>query len=71
MLLCIYEIAKRENIKVEEKEVEEEINKILKQHPEMAEEIKSQGEVLKSYLREQILQKKVVDLLLSQQGRKE
>lgn len=71
MLLCIYEIAKRENIKVEEKEVEEEINKILKQHPEMVEEIKSQGEVLKSYLREQILQKKVVDLLLSQQGRKE
>ncbi|MGB4253913.1 MAG: trigger factor [Minisyncoccales bacterium] len=68
MLLCIYEIAKKENIKIEEKEIEEEINKILKQHPEMAEEIKSQEETLKSYLREQILQKKVVDLLLSQQS---
>jgi len=68
MLLCIYEIAKKENIKIEEKEIEEEINKILKQHPEMAGEIMSQEETLKSYLREQILQKKVVDLLLSQQS---
>jgi len=70
ILLCIYEIAKNENIKVEEREIEEEINKILKQHPEMVDEIKAEEENLKNYLREQILQRKVLNLLLNESRKK-
>lgn len=70
ILLCIYEIAKTENIKVEEKEIEEEINKILQQNPTIKDEIKAQEESLKEYLREQILQRKVLDFLFSQGGKK-
>lgn len=62
--LILREICKKENIKVSPKEVEEEINKILKQHPP-----ESQKEIdlnlLKDYTKEELKNEKTFQLLES------
>jgi trigger factor len=66
IFLCLYEIARAEKIEVDEKEVEEEINKIIKNYPDLISRFKGdEEEKLKNYIRENLLQKKVIELLLS------
>lgn len=69
IFLSIYRIAKEENIKIAEEEVIEEINEILKKFPHLISEFKGQNrEKIKSYLKDNILQKKVLKLLSSEAG---
>lgn len=64
IILCIYKIANKENINVSEREVGEDINKILRQNPKIAEKFTGkEGENIKNYLRENILQRKVIEFL--------
>jgi trigger factor len=65
IFLCIYEIADKEKIKVEKKDVEKEIEKNMQKHPQLLEEIKkTQGEEdFKNFIREKILEKKVIELI--------
>jgi len=62
--LCLYEIARQENIKVEDFEVKEEINRLLRINPMLVEELKDKEKEKRiiEYLREKILQQKVIDL---------
>ena len=62
ILLCIYKISEEENIKAEEKEIEEEMNKIIKKSPELTRKIQDQKN-FKSYLEESIMQKKTISFL--------
>jgi len=65
ILLSLYQIAKEEKINVNEEEVKEEINEILKKYPTLAGDFKDEKreENFKNYLRENILQRKVIKLL--------
>jgi trigger factor len=64
--LCIYEIAGKEEIKVTEKEVEEEAQKNLQAYPDLINQIKNDKqseENFKNFIREKILEKKVINQL--------
>ena len=60
ILLCLGEIGKKENIKVTENEIKEQMDNILKRYPNLTPD---QQENLKNYLKEIIFQKKVVERL--------
>lgn len=64
-LLCIYEIADKEKIKAEDKEVEKELEQIIQRYPQMMESVQSgeQREKFKSFVKEKIIEKKVLELL--------
>jgi len=66
ILLSLYQIAKEEKINVNEEEVKEEISEILKKYPTITRDLEDkEKEVnLKAYLRENILQRKVIRLLV-------
>jgi len=63
--LCVYEIAKKEKIEAKDQEVEREMEQIKSQYPQMLGNFQhSQNqEGFKSFLKEKIVEKKVVNLL--------
>jgi len=65
VFLCVFEIAKRENIEPKEEEVKREIENIANNYPQLFEEIqKNQSkEDFESFIKEKILEKKVLSLL--------
>ena len=65
IFLCIYEIAKKEKIEVSDEEINAEIEQINQRYPQIINEVqKSQGEEkFKNFIREKILEKKVMNLL--------
>lgn len=62
---CIYDIAQKENIYVEEEEIDKEIEQAIQRYPQIIEEIKKTQEKNKfrDFIREKILEKKVFNLL--------
>lgn len=61
--ILIFAIAKKENITAEEKEVEEELEKIAQNMRRRVEEIKAKNPELKSKVEENIIRKKVLEML--------
>ncbi len=65
IFLCLYEIAKKEKIEVKEEELNRELKQIENNYPQMIQEVKrNQGEEgFKNFIKEKILEKKVVKLI--------
>lgn len=61
--ILIFAIAKKENIKVEEKEIEEELKKVARDMKKRVEELKFKNPELKSGLKDNIMRKKVLEML--------
>lgn len=71
IILSLYQVAKEEKIEVKEGDIKAETNEILARNPNIAKEFqdKEKEKNFKAYLKENILQKKVLNFLLSE-GRK-
>ncbi|MDD5552042.1 MAG: trigger factor [Candidatus Pacebacteria bacterium] len=70
IFLCIYDIAERENIMVQDEEVEKEIEETEKKYPQLLGDIKNKQseEDFRNFIREKILEKKVMNLLKEARG---